>query len=143
MPFRAVSRDRSVGFQVAGIMPFDAALDGVAGGASIVMVELPPQITGEADSELAQELVASILRLLRRRARGRPRPRNRRRRGIPGLARSPDAFGWAIQGKPAVPGSQWARRFERRLMCRWGSQVGSSPPLRVGRRSAATAKLAF
>jgi hypothetical protein len=68
MPFRAMSHDRSVGFQVAGIMPFDAALDAVAGGASIVMVELPPQITGEADSELAQELVASILRLLRRRA---------------------------------------------------------------------------
>lgn len=68
MPFRAMSRDRSVGFGVAGIMPFDAALDGVAGGASIVMVELPPQITGEADGELAQELVASILRLLRRRA---------------------------------------------------------------------------
>ena len=68
MPFQAMSRDRSVGFQVAGIMPFDAALDGVAGGASIVMVELPPQITGQADSELAQELVASILRLLRRRA---------------------------------------------------------------------------
>ena len=68
MPFRAMSRDRSVGFQVAGIMPFAAALDGVAGGASIVMVELPPQITGEADSELAQELVGSIFRLLRRRA---------------------------------------------------------------------------
>lgn len=66
MPFRAMSRDRSVAFQVAGIMPFDAALDGVAAGASIVMVELPPQITGEADRELAEELVASILRLLRR-----------------------------------------------------------------------------
>lgn len=66
MPFRAMSRDRSVAFQVAGIMPFDAALDGVATGASIVMVELPPQITGEADLELAEELVASILRLLRR-----------------------------------------------------------------------------
>lgn len=66
MPFRAISRDRSVAFQVAGIMPFDAALDGVAAGASIVMVELPPQITGEADRELAEELVASILRLLRR-----------------------------------------------------------------------------
>lgn len=66
MPFRAMSRDRSVAFQVAGIMPFDAALDGVATGASIVMVELPPQITGEADRELAEELVASILRLLRR-----------------------------------------------------------------------------
>ena len=68
MPFRAMSHDRSVGFQVAGIMPFDAALDGVAAGASIVMVELPPQITGEADGELAQELVASIIRLLGRRA---------------------------------------------------------------------------
>lgn len=68
MPFRAMSRDRSVGFQVAGIMPFDAALDGVASDASIVMVELPPQITGEADAELAEELVASISRLLRRRA---------------------------------------------------------------------------
>jgi hypothetical protein len=68
MPFRAMSRDRSVRFEVAGIMPFDAALDGVAAGASIVMVELPPQITGEADGELAQELVGSIHRLLRRRA---------------------------------------------------------------------------
>ncbi len=68
MPFRAMSRDRSVAFRIAGIMPFDAALDGVAAGASIVMVELPPQITGEADGELAQELVASIFRLLRRRA---------------------------------------------------------------------------
>lgn len=68
MPFRAMSRDRSIGFQLEGIMPFDAALDGVAAGASIVMVELPPQITGEADSELAQELVASVFRLLRRRA---------------------------------------------------------------------------
>jgi hypothetical protein len=68
MPFRAMSRDRSVAFRIAGIMPFDAALDGVAAGASIVMVELPPQITGEADGELAQELVTSIFRLLRRRA---------------------------------------------------------------------------
>lgn len=69
MPFRAMSFDRSIDFNVAGIMPFDAALDGVAGGASIVMVELPPQITGEADGELAQELVGSIRRLLMRGAR--------------------------------------------------------------------------
>lgn len=68
MPFRAMSQDRSVHFQVAGIMPFDAALDAVAAGASIVMVELPAQITGEADGELAQELVASIARLLHRRS---------------------------------------------------------------------------
>ncbi|MFM0077136.1 AAA domain-containing protein [Paraburkholderia sediminicola] len=68
MPFRAMSQDRSVHFSVAGIMPFDAALDSVAAGSSIVMVELPAQITGEADGELAQELVDSIARLLRRRA---------------------------------------------------------------------------
>ncbi|MBR0863482.1 hypothetical protein JQ614_17225 [Bradyrhizobium diazoefficiens] len=68
MPFRAMSRDRSVRFDVAGIMPFDAALDAAAAGASIVMVELPAQITGEADGDLAQELVASLARLLRRRA---------------------------------------------------------------------------
>lgn len=66
MPFRAMSQDRSIGFGVAGIMPFDAALDAVAGGSSIVMVELPGQTTGEADGELAQELVYSIERLLSR-----------------------------------------------------------------------------
>jgi hypothetical protein len=65
---RRLSPDRSVKFPVAGIMPFDAALDAVASGASIVMVELPSQITGEADGELAQELVSSIGRLLRRQA---------------------------------------------------------------------------
>ena len=68
MPFRAMSQNRSLQFQVAGIMPFDAALDAVAAGSSIVMVELPPQITGEADGELAQELVTSITRLLGRSA---------------------------------------------------------------------------
>ena len=68
MPFQAMSHDRSISFQVAGILPFDAALDGVANGASIVMVELPPQITGEADGELAQKLVDSIFRLVHRRA---------------------------------------------------------------------------
>jgi hypothetical protein len=66
MPFRAMSQDRSVHFQIAGIMPFDAALDAAAAGASVIMVELPAQITGEADGELAQELVASVTRLLRR-----------------------------------------------------------------------------
>ncbi len=68
MPFRAMSQNRSLHFQVDGIMPFDAALDAVASGSSIVMVELPAQITGEADGEIAQELVASIRRLLGRSA---------------------------------------------------------------------------
>jgi len=68
MPFRAMSRDRAVGFGVAGIMPFDAALDAVAGEPKVVMVELPAQITGEMDAELADELVSAIRRLLNRQA---------------------------------------------------------------------------
>ena len=43
MPFEAMSEDREISFEVAGIMPFDAALDAVTAGAKIVMVELPPQ----------------------------------------------------------------------------------------------------
>lgn len=66
MPFQAMSADRELTFEVAGIMPFDAALDAVSGGAKIVMVELPAQLTGERDEEIADELVASIRRLLMR-----------------------------------------------------------------------------
>ncbi|MBW5437250.1 hypothetical protein FXB41_21585 [Bradyrhizobium canariense] len=68
MPFEAMSEDRELRFEVAGIMPFDAALDAVTAGAKIVMVELPPQLTGERDEEIADELVASIRRLLMRNA---------------------------------------------------------------------------
>lgn len=67
MPFEAMSADRDLTFEVAGIMPFDAALDAVTAGAKVVMVELPPQLTGERDEEIADELVASIRRLLMRR----------------------------------------------------------------------------
>jgi AAA domain len=67
MPFRALDQVRTLSFGVAGILPFDAALDAVAGGASVVMVELPPRVTGELDAELADELVWSIRRLLFRR----------------------------------------------------------------------------
>jgi len=68
MHFEAMSADRDLSFEVAGIMPFDAALDAVTDGAKIVMVELPPQLTGERDEEIADELVASIRRLLMRKA---------------------------------------------------------------------------
>jgi hypothetical protein len=68
MPFEAMSQDRELWFDVAGVMPFDAALDAVVAGSKIVMVELPPQLTGERDEEIADELVASIHRLLMRRA---------------------------------------------------------------------------
>ena len=68
MPFQALSRDRGLGFGVSGILPFDAALDGVAAGASVVMVELPAQTTGEMDGDLADEIVYAIRRLLRRQA---------------------------------------------------------------------------
>lgn len=66
LEFSAMSRDRSIAFGVAGIMPFDAALDAVAGGSSIVMVELPAQSTGQIDGDLAHELVSAIHRLLSR-----------------------------------------------------------------------------
>lgn len=66
MRFREMSHDRSLSFRVAGVMPFDAALDAVAAGSQVVMVELPAQITGERDTEIADELVASIRRLLQR-----------------------------------------------------------------------------
>lgn len=66
MPFEAMSADRDLTFEVAGIMPFDAALDAVTAGSKVVMVELPPQLTGERDEEIADELVASIRRLLMR-----------------------------------------------------------------------------
>ncbi len=63
-----VERDRSIHFDVAGIMPFDAALDGVAAGASIVMVELPPQIRAKRTASWPRS--SSIRsRLLLRRAR--------------------------------------------------------------------------
>ena len=68
MRFRAMSADRRLGFLIAGVMPFDAALDAVAAGSSIVMVELPGQLTGEKDNELADELVAALHRLLSRQA---------------------------------------------------------------------------
>lgn len=67
MPFRALNQKRELTFGVAGILPFDAALDAVAGGASIVHVELPNQVTGEMDGDLADELVYAVERFLRRR----------------------------------------------------------------------------
>jgi hypothetical protein len=67
MPFWAMSQDRSVQFKVAGSFRL-TPLSTRSQRSSIVMVELPAQITGEADGELAQELVASIARLLRRQA---------------------------------------------------------------------------
>lgn len=66
MPFNALSADRSLEFGIAGLMPFDEALDAVAQGASIVMVELPGQLTGEKDNELADELVAALRRFVGR-----------------------------------------------------------------------------
>jgi len=68
MRFRALDQRRDLSFGVEGILPFDAALDAVSFGASVVLVELPAQITGEMDSGLADELVYAVRRLLRRQA---------------------------------------------------------------------------
>jgi hypothetical protein len=46
-------------------------MDAAASGASMVLVELPAMITGEADAELADQLVWTIPRVLERSARTR------------------------------------------------------------------------
>lgn len=48
---------------VAGATPLDRPIDLAARGASLVQVELPPQITGEVDEALADTIVALIRRL--------------------------------------------------------------------------------
>jgi len=53
---------------IAGITPLDRAIDRAQAGASIVQVELPPRITGEADGYLADTIVALIERLFQRAA---------------------------------------------------------------------------
>src|SRR5947209_790927 len=52
-----------------GVSAIDQPIDLVAGGASLVQVELPAEITGEVDEALADSLVRLIRRLVQRRTR--------------------------------------------------------------------------
>jgi hypothetical protein len=65
--FEALTPQRTLEFAVPGIVPMDTALDAVADGESVVMVELPPTIGGDDDPELAAEIVWTVDRVLRRR----------------------------------------------------------------------------
>lgn len=67
LEFQALTPRRTLRFSVPGIVPMDTALDAVAAGQSIVMVELPPTIGGDDDPELASEIVWTVERVLRRR----------------------------------------------------------------------------
>ncbi|MBY0336848.1 MAG: hypothetical protein K2X11_09550 [Acetobacteraceae bacterium] len=67
LQFQALTPQRTLQFTVPGIVPVDTALDAVAGGQSVVMVELPPTIGGDDDPELAAEIVWTVERVLRRR----------------------------------------------------------------------------
>lgn len=69
MPFIAMDLARPLTFDTPGIAPMDTPLDAVAGGQSLVMVELPPMIAGEVDSDLAEAIVQTIGRVLARGAR--------------------------------------------------------------------------
>ena len=59
--------ERALRVHVAGATPIDSAIDVAARGASLVQLELPSLTVGEVDEELADTLVALIVRLLRRR----------------------------------------------------------------------------
>lgn len=66
--FQALSNDgdRGLVLRAAGTTPPDRALNLAAGGASIVLAELPERITGELDEEAAELTVAMIQRLFSR-----------------------------------------------------------------------------
>jgi hypothetical protein len=66
MPFVAMDEARPLRFAIPGIVPMDTPLDAVATGASLVMVQLPAMLTGEVDTELANEIVWTIHRVLTR-----------------------------------------------------------------------------
>lgn len=70
LPFAALSGvgERRLVTRARGATPFDEAVDLAEAGASLVQVELPPLTPGEVDEELADAMVATAARFLRRRA---------------------------------------------------------------------------
>jgi hypothetical protein len=70
LPFEAMSDGaaRRLLTSARGAARYDAAINLAESGASMVQLELPAAVTGEADDELADSIVATIDRLTRRRA---------------------------------------------------------------------------
>jgi len=68
LPFQALSApgQRGIRTRLPGGQPLDGAIDLVEQGASLVQLQLPAQISGEVDEELAQVIVGLIDRLLQR-----------------------------------------------------------------------------
>jgi len=66
MPFVSLDTRRPLRFNVPGIAPMDTPLDAAAGEQSLVMIELPAMMTGEVDTELADELIWTIRRVITR-----------------------------------------------------------------------------
>jgi len=58
------SGGRTLGVQVSGMHPLDAAIDRAVRGMSVVGIEAPARITGEVDDHLARQMVTLIERLL-------------------------------------------------------------------------------
>lgn len=71
LPFRALSTsgERGLVTGVRGTTRLDRVIDLVERGASIVQLELPPEITGEVDEELSQVFIDVVQRLIQRQAR--------------------------------------------------------------------------
>ena len=70
LAFTALSAPGERRLRVSGSSrtPLDAPIDLAAGGASLLQLELPAEITGEVDDMLAETIVALIGRLMQRRA---------------------------------------------------------------------------
>jgi hypothetical protein len=71
LPFTALSApgDRGLTTRDRGVTPSDRVIDAIGKGASLLLAELAPRITGEADDELAEAIVGMIERLFARGAR--------------------------------------------------------------------------
>lgn len=66
LEFVALHKRRPLSFAMRGVAPMDTPLDAVTKGQSLVMVELPALLTGDVDHALADEMVWTIRRLLKR-----------------------------------------------------------------------------
>ncbi len=71
LPFASCCRDedRTLSCEISGYTPLDVPINRLLQGASLVLAELKPKITGIVDEELADLIAALIGRAIRRRVR--------------------------------------------------------------------------